>query len=117
MNMAALQDGEVGQLQELGCPWLAKLYPALLATRGVQEKHHAFGTKTVVLHGQPEPLPDMHQPQTCHKSTCCTSGTKVCSMMMALEASLKGTSSALQPAMELSYTWPTFQTLARLLWH
>ena len=68
MNMAALQDGEVGQLQELGCPWLAKLYPALLATKQVQEELHAFGNKTVVLHGQSKPLLKMHRPQTCQLS-------------------------------------------------
>ena len=52
MTLAALQEDEVGQLQELSCPFLAKLHPALLATKLVQERPRAFGSKTVVLHGQ-----------------------------------------------------------------
>lgn len=57
MALAALHEDEVGQLQELSCPFLAKLHPALLATKLVQERPRAFGSKTVVMHGQSKPLP------------------------------------------------------------
>ena len=117
MNMAALQDGEVGRLEELGCPWLAKLYPALLAIRQIQHKAHAFGNKTVVLHGESKPLPAMHQPQKCQASEAQQAGHKCAVEYWALEACLKVTPSASQPAMESSYIWPTFQTPACLLWH
>ena len=52
MDSTALQDDEVGQLQALSCPYLAKLHPALLATKLVQGKPRAFGNNTVVLYGQ-----------------------------------------------------------------
>ena len=116
MNMAAVQDGEVGQLQELGCPWLAKLYPALLATKSVQEKLRAFGSKTVVLHGQFKHLPDTQQPQNRQHLKARQAGHKVHHDYNAGSIP-EVASSALQPAMEWSYTWPTFQTLACLLWH
>lgn len=66
MAMAALQEDEIGQLQELSCPYLAKLHPALLATKLVQERPRAFGSKTVVLHGQSQASLCMHQPLLRH---------------------------------------------------
>eukprot|EP00891_Asterochloris_glomerata_P009139 jgi/Astpho2/9139/Aster-07787 len=52
MDSTALQDDEVGQLQALSCPYLAKLHPALLATKLVQGKPRAFGNNTVVLYAR-----------------------------------------------------------------
>ena len=99
--MDGLQDDEVGQLQELSCPYLAKLHPALLATKLVQEKPRAFGSKTVVLRGQPKLL------------LACFSLNHVPALMHYGAGSiLKVASPALQPAIELSCTWPTSQTAA-----
>ena len=106
MDLTGLQDDEVGQLQELSCPYLAKLHPALVASKLAQEKLRAFGNKTVVLHGQPKLL------------LACFNLRHVVPALVHYGAGsiLRVASSALQPAMELRCTWPTSQTAACWWW-
>ena len=107
MNLTALQEDEVGQLQELSCPYLTKLHPALLACKLVQEHPRAFGSKTVVLCGEPKLL------------LACFSTRHLEPALLHYSANsiLKVASPALQAAMELSCTWPPFQTVACWQWH